>query len=153
MLEASQLAKVSVAQLSFARALTETRLFFKLLLSTGEDNRWASIWAAFVTCCARYRVKIKPNRHFPRDRQQYRRKSSGLERKRPGRKPKETKAAPLFTVSTGNPKRQKRRGISVKLMALGPTPVYLKISLTGLRLNNIVQFVIRSHSVHNSHLD
>jgi hypothetical protein len=43
MLEASHLAKVSVAQLSFARALTETRLFFKLLLSTGEQNRWASI--------------------------------------------------------------------------------------------------------------
>jgi hypothetical protein len=34
MLEASHLINVSVAQLSFARALTETRLFFKLLLST-----------------------------------------------------------------------------------------------------------------------
>ena len=33
MLQASQLAKVSVGLLSFARALTETRLFFKLLLS------------------------------------------------------------------------------------------------------------------------
>jgi hypothetical protein len=94
MLEASQLAKVPVAQLSFARALTEKRLFFKLLLPTGEQNRWASIWAAFVKCCARYRVKIKPNRHFSRDRQHYRRKSRGLVRKRPGRKPKATKAVP-----------------------------------------------------------
>ena len=94
MLQASHLAKVPVAQLSFARALTETRLFFKLLLSAGEKNRWACIWAAFVRCCAQYRVKIKPNRRFPRDRQQYRRKSRGLERKRLGRKPKVTKAAP-----------------------------------------------------------
>ena len=38
MLEASRLANVSVGQLSFARALTETRLFFKLLLSTAESS-------------------------------------------------------------------------------------------------------------------
>jgi hypothetical protein len=43
MLEASRLAKVSVAQFSFVRALTETRLFFKLLLSTTEVNLWHSI--------------------------------------------------------------------------------------------------------------
>lgn len=94
MLEASQLVKVSVGQLSFARALTETRLLLKLLLSTAEQNHWPTIWTAFVTCCAKYRVKIKPNRQFPRDRQQYRRKSRGLERKRPGRKPKATKTVP-----------------------------------------------------------
>jgi hypothetical protein len=97
MLEASHLINVSVAQLSFARALTETRLFFKLLLSTGEKNRWTSIWAALVKCCARYLVKIKPNRQFTRDRQQYRRKSRGLERKRPGPKPKEAKAASILS--------------------------------------------------------
>jgi hypothetical protein len=34
MLEASCLVNVSVAQLSFTRALTETRLLFKLLVST-----------------------------------------------------------------------------------------------------------------------
>jgi hypothetical protein len=94
MLEASQLAKVCVGHLSFSRALTETRLFFQLILSTGQSNSWTSMWAAFVKCCAKYRVKIKPNRQFPRDRQQYRRKSRGLERKRPGRKPKATKAVP-----------------------------------------------------------
>jgi len=97
MLEASQVAKISVGQLSFARALTETRLFFHLILSTGQSNRWTSIWTAFVTCCAQYRVKIKPNRQFPRDRQQYRRKSRGLERKQRGRKPKTTKTtSPLL---------------------------------------------------------
>jgi hypothetical protein len=94
MLEASHIAKVCVGQLSFARALTETRLFFQLLLSAGQSNRWASIWTTFVRCCAKYLVKIKPNRHFPRDRQEYRRKSRGLMRKRPGRKPKATKATP-----------------------------------------------------------
>ena len=94
MLEASHLTNVSVSQLSFARALTETRLFLKILLTTAEQNRWANIWSAFVMCCAKYRVKIKPNRQFPRDRQQYRRKSRGLERKRPGRKPKATNAVP-----------------------------------------------------------
>jgi hypothetical protein len=76
MVEASQLAKVPVGQLSFARALTETRLFFQLLLSAGQPNRWSSIWSAFVTCCAKYLVKIKPNRQFPRDRQQYQKKAA-----------------------------------------------------------------------------
>jgi hypothetical protein len=59
MLDASQLAKVPVAQLSFARALTETRLFFQLLLSAGQPNRWTSIWTAFIKCCAQYLVKYK----------------------------------------------------------------------------------------------
>ncbi len=90
MLEASQLAKVPVGRLSFARALTETRLFLQLILSASQSNCWTSIWTAFVKCCAKYLVKIKPNRQFPRDRQEYRRKSRGLERKRLGRKPKAT---------------------------------------------------------------
>jgi hypothetical protein len=115
MLEASQLAKVSVGQLSFARAFTEMRLFFKLLLSTGEENRWASIWAAFVKCCGRYRVKIKPNRYFPRDRQKYRIKSRGLERKRPGRKPKATKAVPS---SLSRPETLKNKRDGVYLLSL-----------------------------------
>jgi hypothetical protein len=121
MLEASQLAKVSVGQLSFARALTETRLFFKLLLSTGQPNRWATIWTAFVTCCAKYRVKIKPNRQFPRDRQQYRRKSRGLERKRPGRKPKATKSIPS---SLSRPETLGNIGIYSRL----PLPKFQKLS-------------------------
>jgi hypothetical protein len=93
MLEASRLTKLSVGQLSFARALTETRLFFKLVLTTADVLLWSSIWAAFVRCCARHRVKFKPNRQFPRDRQQYRRKSRGLERPPRGRRPKAANAA------------------------------------------------------------
>jgi len=90
MLEASRSANVSVGQLSFARALTETRLFFKLILFTADVLLWPPIWAIFVQHCARHRVKLKANRQFPRDRQQYRRKSRGLERRRPGRKRKAT---------------------------------------------------------------
>jgi hypothetical protein len=110
MLEAIHLAKVPVGQLSFARALTETRLFLKLLLSTAEQNRWPTIWTAFVTCCAKYRVKIKPNRQFPRDRQQYRRNSRGLERKRPGRKSKATNPAPCL-LSRPETLKNRRDGI------------------------------------------
>jgi hypothetical protein len=110
MLEASQLANVAVGQLSFARALTETRLFFQLLLSSGKENRWASIWTAFVKCCAKYRVKIKPNRQFPRDRQQYRKKSRGLKRKRQGLKPKATKAAPSL-LSKPETLKNRRDGV------------------------------------------
>jgi hypothetical protein len=87
MLEAGCLAKVSVAQLSFSRALTETRLFLKTLLSTVEVLLWSSLYAAFVLCCSRHRVRSKPDRHFPRDRQLYRKKSRGIvEKRRPGRK-------------------------------------------------------------------
>ena len=95
MLDASRLANVSVAQLSFARALTETRLLFKLLVSSAAMDLWASIWAAFVLCCTRHRVRSKPGRQFPRDRQEYRRKSRGLEKRRPGRLPKSKQATQL----------------------------------------------------------
>ena len=114
MLEASQLAKVCVGHLSFARALTEMRLFFQLILSSGQSNSWTSMWAAFVKYCAKYRVKIKPNRQFPRDRQQYRRKSRGLERKRPGRKPKTTKTAPSLL---SKPETLKNRKDGVYLLS------------------------------------
>lgn len=91
MLEASRLTNVSVAQISFARALTETRLFLKLLLSTADLLLWSSLWTTFVMCCSRHRVNSKPDRHFPRDRQQYRKKSRGfVEPRRKGRKRKST---------------------------------------------------------------
>jgi hypothetical protein len=94
MLEASRLIQISVGQISFTRALTETRLFFKLLLSTAEGLLWPSLWEGFVHCCARHRVSINPDRHFTRDRQEYRRKSRGLEKRRRGRKPKYSSPQP-----------------------------------------------------------
>ena len=93
MLEAGRLANLSVARLSFARALTETRLFFKRLLSSAEKIPWDCFWAAFISCCARHPIKFKPDRQFPRDKQQYRKKSRRLERLPTGRKPIAVKAA------------------------------------------------------------
>lgn len=96
MLEASRLVNISAGGLSFARALTETRLFFKLLIPPRREVPWASIWMAFVQCCSQHRVRSKPDRQFSRDRQEYRRKSRGLERKRPGRKPEPVKDISIF---------------------------------------------------------
>ena len=83
MLEASRRHKLSVGQLSFSRALTEARLLLKKLLSLAEKCLWTQIWTMFVQCCARCRVKNKPNRQFSRDKQEYRRKSRGLDKPRP----------------------------------------------------------------------
>jgi hypothetical protein len=99
MLEAGRLANLSVARLSFARALTETRLFFKRLLSSAENIPRDSFWAAFISCCARHPIKFKPDRQFPRNKQQYRRKSRGLERLPNGRKPIAAKAASTSSSS------------------------------------------------------
>ena len=113
MLEDSHWANVSVSQLSFARALTETRLFLKILLSPAQQNHWPTIWTAFVTSCTKYRIKIKPNRHFSRNRQEYLKKSRGLERKRRECKPKETNATPS---SWSRPETLKNRRDGVYLL-------------------------------------
>ena len=67
MFEAGRLKNLSVAQLSFARALTQTRLFLKLLMSAGDVGLWPSIWEEFVRCCARHRVHSKLGRQFPEE--------------------------------------------------------------------------------------
>lgn len=94
MLEAARIKNVGIARLSFARALTETRLFLKRLVQT-DPVLWPSIWEAFVQCCARHLVYSKPDRRFPRDQQEYRRKNRGVRKRRsPGYKPKRTAAIP-----------------------------------------------------------
>ncbi len=100
MLEGSRLKKLSVAQISFVRALTETRLFFKLLSATPETRFWPLVWEVYVQCCAQYRVKFKPDRRFPRDQQEYRRKSRGLEIRRRGCKRKYKEASHLSQPET-----------------------------------------------------
>jgi hypothetical protein len=117
MFEASRSANVSVAQLSFARALTETRLFFKTLLSPAEPLLWPSLWALLVQGCARHRVQFKPDRQFPRSRQQYRRKSRGLERRRSGRKPKPISLLPLQAETPNKPETLKNSKGSVSLLS------------------------------------
>jgi len=56
---------------------------------------WPSLWEMLVTACAHHRVSIKPDRHFTRDRQEYRRKSRGLEKRRGGRPRKYPVPQPL----------------------------------------------------------
>jgi hypothetical protein len=87
MLGASRLKKASISTFSFARALTETRLFLSCIVSGARALLWSLAWEQYVCCCARHRVKFKPDRQFPRDKQEYRRKSRGLLVKRAGRKP------------------------------------------------------------------
>jgi hypothetical protein len=61
-------------------------------MRTGE-LLYAVVWEKYVHGCSRHRVQIKPDRQFSRDRQEYRKKSRGLQNKRKGRKsvPKDPK--------------------------------------------------------------
>ena len=95
MLEGSKLCNLSVGQLSFTRALTETRLFLKKLLAGAELYYWTPMWESLVHCCARYRVKNKPNRQFTRDQQEYRRKARGLDQRSSKKGRKYRKPSPL----------------------------------------------------------
>jgi hypothetical protein len=93
MLEGCRLANPSVGKISFTRALTETRQLLKFLPAAAKVSLRASIRATYAQCCA-HRVKSKPNRRYPGDRQEYRRKSRGPEKRRSsGRKYKA--ASPL----------------------------------------------------------
>jgi len=89
MLSACQQDGLPVGQLSFARALTETRLFLKLVLA--KACSWTAMWAGYVQCCAQFHVRFKPDRQYSRDRQEYRRKARGLKgrHKKTGRKYRE----------------------------------------------------------------
>ena len=111
MVAACRLVKLSVGQLSFARALTEMRLLLKILLATTDVDLWASIWATHLYCCTKYRVRCKPNRQFTRDRQEYRRKSRGVENRRKNNKRKYQEASPL-------PKPETRKGPKGQLFLL-----------------------------------
>lgn len=84
MIEASCWKKIPISDLSFARALTEIRLFIKFIVSGGANLLWPLVWNQLVRSCAQHRVKHRPDRQFTRDRQQYRRKSRGLEKRRLG---------------------------------------------------------------------
>ena len=91
--EGSRHGSIGVAQISFARALTETRLFLKLLMSSSDPDLWPSMWEVFVQCCMRRLVKYKPGRQFTRDKQEYRKKSRGLEKRNAGRRRKYKKGS------------------------------------------------------------
>jgi hypothetical protein len=88
MLAAGRMKNAPVSSFSFSRALTETRRFFTSIVSSAKSLPWTLVYDRFILSCARHRVAIRLGRQFSRDRQEYRRKSRGLERKRPGRKPR-----------------------------------------------------------------
>ena len=100
-----------VEQLSFARALTETRLVLRILLAPKDFDLWASIWAAYLSCCAQYRVRCIPDRQFARDRQRYGKKSRGLLGRRKGHRGKSEKRCPPFKAET----RKGARGLQFHL--------------------------------------
>jgi hypothetical protein len=112
MLEGTRLKNISVAQISFVRALTETRLFFKLLLSATPEMRfWPLMWETYVQCCGKYRVQFKPDRQFPRDQQEYRRKSRGLDKRRSKHGRKYNEPSPL-------PQPETRKGAKGQIFLL-----------------------------------
>jgi hypothetical protein len=94
MLAASTLKKAPMSSFSFARALTETRLFLSSILSGAVLDPWPLLWDQFVHACARHRVRCRPDRHYSRDRQEYRRLSRGLKDKRTGRRSRPGSAQP-----------------------------------------------------------
>jgi hypothetical protein len=85
MLEAAGSPSGGVAHLSFTRSLTETRVFFGWI-GCPDAPPFEQLYASYVLLCARYKVRIRPGRSFPRKQQEYRRKARGLEVKRRGRK-------------------------------------------------------------------
>lgn len=94
MLDASRLKDTPVSTLSFARALTEARLFLKSIISGAANVLWSLLWMQLVYLCSRQQVRSMPDRRFTRDRQEYRRRSRGLEKRQPGRKPQQTPPQP-----------------------------------------------------------
>lgn len=100
MLSACRQVGLSVGQLSFTRALTETRLLLKTVLAAAES--WTILWASYIQCCAKFQMKYKPNRQYSRDRQEYRRKSRGLERRRNKTGRKYQKPSPPPSPETRN---------------------------------------------------
>ncbi len=89
MLEAALKRGVQPARLSFIRALTEARAFLSRVAGAAVAAA-RDAYECFVKECSRYIVKSKPGRSFSRDKQEYRAKTRGLEKKRRGRPRKQT---------------------------------------------------------------
>lgn len=74
MLQAARTRRLPPARLSFARGLTEARVFLQRAAGANPDGA-ANALTEFVSQCARYVVAVKPGRSFPRDPQEYRAKA------------------------------------------------------------------------------
>ena len=84
MIEAARLRRTKPARLSFARALTEARVFIRRIAGAVAEAA-CTAYDCFVRQCARYRIKVKSGRSFSRDQQKHRTKTRGLEKKPRGR--------------------------------------------------------------------
>lgn len=84
MLEAARRRRLPAARLSFRRALTEARVFLRRIAG-GTAAAARRAYKEFVSQCARYVVRVKPGRNFPRNKQEYRAKARGHQYKSPGR--------------------------------------------------------------------
>jgi len=89
MLEAARKLDIEPASLSFTRALTEARAFFSRVAGTAIAVV-RKAYECFVKECSRYRIALKPDRSFTRDKQEYRAKARGLKEKKRGRPRKRT---------------------------------------------------------------
>lgn len=87
MSEAAKTLKITPEKLSFSRAFTEIGCFFKkILLNAGMNiGTFEEDYAELVRQCAKHLVTSKPGRRFTRDKQEYRRKSRGLDKGKVGR--------------------------------------------------------------------
>jgi hypothetical protein len=85
MSQAAKAQHLDVGRLSFARALTRTRSFFKTITCQLIRRDFAPEYALHVAACGRHHIRIKPNRVYSRDQQVYRRKARGLIRGKVGR--------------------------------------------------------------------
>lgn len=81
-----------VGSLSFARALTATRVFFATLLAKRGDPDGDILEVYIQACCCL--VRSPPERQFLRDQQAYRRKARNLVKKKRGRPPKQQPKTP-----------------------------------------------------------
>ncbi|MEK7153672.1 MAG: IS4 family transposase, partial [Patescibacteria group bacterium] len=71
--------------ISFSKALTRTRIFFRTISGSRDPVDFSDAYQELVDGCAKGLVNSKPGRSFSRDRQEYRKKSRGLVKKRRGR--------------------------------------------------------------------
>ncbi|MFZ2653458.1 MAG: IS4 family transposase [Victivallales bacterium] len=74
-------------ELSFSKILVEVRIFLGKITSKAHFESFSGEYLQLIRRCCRYLVDVRPGRSFPRDKQEYRRKSRGLLKKRPGRPP------------------------------------------------------------------
>lgn len=99
----------SVSDFSFSKSLHATIRFLNYLV-TQTDIDLITTWNILLeTIRTRCRLKRKPDRHFPHDKQEYRRKSRGLLKKRVGRP-----AAPLAPPA---PEESRQQALEVGIIS------------------------------------